>query len=143
MTTPVYWQNIAETNLSIKNGWFHTGDVVIRDDEDYLYVVDRIKNMYISGGENVYPAEIERVLQAHEEIVEAVVINVPHNKWGEVGKAFVVTKNNKLSEKEIIDYCQTKLAKFKIPKHIEFLNEIPKNDTGKINRNTLKKNIKN
>ena len=143
MTTPGYWQNIAETNLSIKNGWFHTGDVVIRDDEDYLYVVDRIKNMYISGGENVYPAEIERVLQAHEEIVEAVVINVPHNKWGEVGKAFVVTKNNKLSEKEIIDYCQTKLAKFKIPKHIEFLNEIPKNDTGKINRNTLKKNIKN
>ena len=142
MITPGYWNNNEETAQSIKNGWFHTGDVVIRDDEDYLYVVDRVKNMYISGGENVYPAEIERVLQAHEEIIESVVINVPHEKWGEVGKAFVVAKNNKLTAKEIVDYCQTKLAKFKIPKHIAFVKEIPKNDTGKINRRALK-NIKN
>jgi len=138
MVTPGYWQNKEETNKSIIDGWFHTGDVVISDEEDYLYVVDRIKNMYISGGENVYPAEIERVLQAHEEIVEAAVINVSHDKWGEVGKAFIVVRDNNLTEKEIVDYCKTKLAKFKIPKHIEFLKEIPKNDTGKIDRKSLK-----
>ncbi len=138
MVTPGYWQNKEETNKSIIDGWFHTGDVVISDEEDYLYVVDRMKNMYISGGENVYPAEIERVLQAHEEIVEAAVINVSHDKWGEVGKAFIVVRDNNLTEKEIVDYCKTKLAKFKIPKHIEFLKEIPKNDTGKIDRKSLK-----
>ena len=87
MVTPGYWHDEIATNETIVNGWFHTGDVVTRDEEGYLYVVDRIKNMYISGGENVYPAEIERVLQSHEGIDEAVVINVPHIKWGEVGKS--------------------------------------------------------
>ncbi len=138
MVSPGYWQNKKESDKSLKNGWFYTGDVVIRDEDDYLFVVDRIKNMFISGGENVYPAEIERVLQVHPAIFDVVVIGVLHEKWGEVGKAFVVTHEKLLTETEIFDYCHEKLAKYKIPKYIEFLKEIPKNDTGKIDRKLLK-----
>jgi fatty-acyl-CoA synthase len=138
MVSPGYWKNEQATNESLKDGWFYTGDVVIRDEEDYLFVVDRIKNMFISGGENVYPAEIERVLQEHPAIFEVAVIGVAHEKWGEVGKAFVVASEKSLTQKEILDYCKIKLAKFKIPKYIEFIKEIPKNDTGKIDRKLLK-----
>ena len=138
MVSPGYWKNKQATEESLKDGWFYTGDVVISDEEDYLFVVDRIKNMYISGAENVYPAEIERVLLEHSAVLEVAVISVPHEKWGEVGKAFIVTAEKSLTEKEILDYCQMKLAKYKIPKYIEFLKEIPKNDTGKIDRKLLK-----
>lgn len=137
MVFPGYWKNTQATNDNLKEGWFYTGDVVICDDEDYLFVVDRIKNMFISGGENIYPAEIERVLQEHPSILEVAVISVPHEKWGEVGKAFVVVKAP-LTKTEILDYCKIKLAKFKIPNYIEFIKEIPKNDTGKIDRKSLK-----
>ena len=138
MVSPGYWKNKQATEESLKDGWFYTSDVVIRDGEDYLFVVDRLKNMFISGGENVYPAEIERVLQEHPAVLEVAVISVPHEKWGEVGKAFVVSSEKSLTEKELLDYCQVKLAKFKIPKYFEFLKEIPKNDTGKIDRKLLK-----
>ncbi|MEO1258916.1 MAG: long-chain fatty acid--CoA ligase [Bacteroidota bacterium] len=138
MVTPGYWRNEEASKKAIKNNWFYTGDMVRQDEEGYLFIVDRIKNMFISGGENVYPAEIERVLIAHEKINEAAVIGVADKKWGEVGKAFIVKKEN-ISETEIIDYCRTKMAKFKVPKYIEFLSELPKNDTGKIDRQELKK----
>ena len=137
MVTPGYWKDKTATKEAIKDGWFHTGDVVETDEQDYLYVVDRYKNMYISGGENVYPAEVERVLCKHPAIIEAAVVSIKDNKWGEVGKAFIVS-NSKLSENEILAFCKEHLAKFKIPKQILFLKELPKNDTGKVNRIILK-----
>jgi len=125
--------------LSGVEAWFHTGDLVRQDEEGYLYVVDRIKNMFISGGENVYPAEVERVLVSHPGVAEAAVIGVPDEKWGESGKAFVVCKSGLLvSESELLVHCEKHLAKFKIPKYLVFLEALPKNDTGKINRMALK-----
>ncbi len=138
MMTPGYWKNEEATRSAIVDGWFHTGDMVVQDEEGYLYVVDRIKNMFISGGENVYPAEVERVLLQHPGVAEACVVGIPHEKWGEVGRAFIVKKDPGLTESALLDFCQGKIAKFKIPKSVVFLEELPKNDTGKINRLALK-----
>jgi fatty-acyl-CoA synthase len=112
--------------------------MVRQDPEGYIYVVDRIKNMFISGGENVYPAEVERVILQCEGVAEVCVVGVPHEKWGEVGRAFVVKKDPALDEAALLEFCQGKLAKFKIPKSVIFLPALPKNDTGKINRMELK-----
>ena len=136
MVTPGYWRNEIATEKAIKNDWFHSGDMVKQDEEGYLFVVDRIKNMFISGGENVYPAEVERVLLEHSAVSEAVVIGIADPKWGEVGRAFIV-RNHACAEAEIIGYCKGKMAKFKVPKSIIFLEELPKNDTGKIDRRIL------
>ena len=136
MVTPGYWQNEEATEKAFSDSWFRTGDRVLQDAEGYLFVVDRIKNMFISGGENVYPAEVERVLSAHPTVSAAAVIGVPDPKWGESGRAFIV-KKQALSVEELIEFCQSKLAKFKIPKSIVFLEELPKNDTGKINKKAL------
>jgi fatty-acyl-CoA synthase len=138
MTTPGYWENPEASAKAIRDGWFHTGDMVRQDAEGYIYVVDRIKNMFISGGENVYPAEVERLLLQCEGVAEACVVGVPHEKWGEVGRAFVVKKDPALDEAALLEFCQGKLAKFKIPKSVIFLPALPKNDTGKINRMELK-----
>ena len=140
MVTPGYWENKDATNKALKNGWFHTGDMVKRDEENYLYVVDRIKNMFISGGENVYPAEVERVLCQHPSVSEAAVIGVEDAQWGEVGQAFIVCWPGQSVEKDDIQaFCKAHMAKFKVPKHISFIEKLPKNDTGKINRQSLKK----
>ncbi len=138
--TPGYWNNPEATSETIRDGWFHTGDIVKRDSEGYLYVIDRIKNMYISGGENVYPAQVEYYLRKHPEIDDAAIIGVPDEKWGETGKAFIVKKTGSLlSEGDVIEYCAGNLAKYKIPKHIKFVESLPKNDAGKIDRKKLKK----
>jgi fatty-acyl-CoA synthase len=137
--TPGYWKNSEATKSSIKGGWFSTGDIVKRDDEGFLYVIDRIKNMYISGGENVYPAEVEHLLRLHAEISEVTIIGTADDKWGEVGKAFIVKEaGSKLSEDDVKEYCTGKLAKYKIPKYIVFLEAMPTNDAGKIDRKKLK-----
>ncbi len=137
--TPGYWKNDNATVETIKDGWFATGDVVSRDEDGFIYVVDRIKNMYISGGENVYPAEVEHSLRQHKEISEAAIIGVPDAKWGEVGKAFIVkSTDSKLTEEDIKIYCLERLAKYKIPKHILFIDTLPTNDAGKIDRKKLK-----
>lgn len=137
--TPGYWKNDNATVETIKDGWFATGDVVSRDEDGFIYVVDRIKNMYISGGENVYPAEVEHSLRQHKEISEAAIIGVPDDKWGEVGKAFIVkSKDSKLTEEDIKNYCLERLAKYKIPKHFVFLETLPTNDAGKIDRKKIK-----
>jgi fatty-acyl-CoA synthase len=139
--TPGYWNNPAATSQTIKDGWFHTGDLVRMDEEGFVYVVDRVKNMYISGAENVYPAEVEYLLRKHPAIDEVAIIGVPDPKWGETGKAFIVIKkDNKVTAAEIIAYCSERLAKYKIPKHVVFLNELPKNHAGKIDRKKLKEN---
>ncbi len=135
---PGYWRNSEETAKSITDGWFHTGDMVMKDDEGYFYVVDRKKNMFISGGENVYPAEIERFLLTHPAIKEAAIIGVPDEKWGEVGKAFIVfNEGKKISSNELQEYCKGKLAKYKMPKYFEIIQSIPKNDAGKTDKKKL------
>ncbi len=117
-----YW-NRPELNKTLldEGGWFSTGDMVYYDDEGYYFVVDRVKDMFISGAENIYPREIEKVLEEHPKIAQVQVIGVPDKKWGEVGCAIVVPRENEeVSEKEILDFCQGKLAKFKIPKSVRF-----------------------
>ncbi len=138
--TPGYWRNEAETENAIRDGWFHTGDLMVKDKDGFYFVVDRIKNMYISGGENVYPAEIEHIISKNPYVNDVAIVGVPDEKWGETGKAFIVaTPGKSLTKKEIIDYCLDKLAKYKVPKHVEFLEELPQNDAGKIDRKKLKK----
>lgn len=138
VVTPGYWRNVEATEKALESGWFKTGDVVRRDEEGYFYVVDRIKNMFISGGENVYPAEVERVLLSHPAVAEAAVIGVADEKWGEVGKAFVVLKANEHCDEAALNaYCKEGLAKFKVPRYFSFIETLPKNETGKINRKSL------
>jgi len=138
VVTPGYWQKPEATASSFANGWFCSGDLLKKDEEGYYFVMDRKKNMFISGGENVYPAEVEHFLRTHPCVMDVAVIGVPHPKWGEVGKAFVVLREGTMaSTNEILEFCTGKLAKFKIPKHIEFINELPKNHTGKIDRKRL------
>lgn len=136
MVTPGYWKNEEATNKAIENGWFHTGDLVKKDEDGFLYVVDRIKNMFISGGENIYPAEIERVISSMKDVSEVAVVSEKDKKWGEVGKAFIVS-NRKLKLSEVKKYCEQHLAKFKIPKYFRFIDELPKNEAGKIDRKKL------
>lgn len=144
MVTPGYWQNAEATEKAFDGSWFKTGDRVREDEEGYLFVVDRIKNMFISGGENVYPAEIERVLMSHPGIAEAAIIGVPDAKWGEVGRAYICVKGTtNMDEAMLLQYCHERLARFKIPKQIVFLAELPKNDTGKIDRKILKREMTN
>ncbi|MBE0551984.1 MAG: long-chain fatty acid--CoA ligase [Ignavibacterium sp.] len=138
VVTPGYWRSEKATKETITDGWFHTGDLVKKDEEGYFYVVDRKKNMYISGGENVFPAEIESYLYTNEKIKEVAVIGVEDEKWGEVGKAYIVLKDNqKLNKNEIMEFCLGSLAKYKIPKHVEFLTELPKSEAGKIDKKKL------
>ena len=141
MVTPGYWHNDSATKhaFSPDGQWFKTGDIVIEDVDKYLYIVDRLKNMFISGAENVYPAEIEKVLRQLPDIQECAVIGVKDEKWGEVGKAFIVKSGDTLiSDVEIRDFCISKLAKYKVPKYITFIAALPKTDSGKIDRKLLK-----
>lgn len=138
MCTPGYWRNPEATKSSIRNGWFHSGDLVRQDEDGYLFVVDRIKNMYISGGENVYPAEVERVLLAHPAVQEAAVVPIPDPKWGESGLAcLVLHPRHTCTEAELEAHCLQHLARFKVPSKFHILAELPKNDTGKIDRKRL------
>jgi fatty-acyl-CoA synthase len=132
-----YWNNKKATEDTIKNGWLHTGDLVRRDEEGYFYVVGRKKDMFISGGENVYPPELEQVILTLPGVREVAVIGVPDEKWGEVGKAFVVKDHEELTEQDLQGHCSKNLAKFKIPKFFVFLNELPKGESGKILKRVL------
>ncbi len=141
MVTPGYWHNDIATKdaFSTDGEWFKTGDIVIEDEDKYLYIVDRLKNMFISGAENVYPAEIEKVLRQFADIQECAVIGVKDEKWGEVGKAFIVKSADSLiSDEKIRNFCISKLAKYKVPKYITFIATLPKTDSGKIDRKSLK-----
>lgn len=136
--TPGYWRNPEATSKTIRDGWLYTGDLVRRDREGYYYVAGRKKEMYISGGENVYPVEIERLLSTHPSIREVAVVGVPDAKWGEVGKAVIAVKTGAdLSGEDVLAYCRQGLAKYKIPKHIEFMENLPKSDSGKILKRAL------
>jgi len=130
-----------ETKKTItEDGFLCTGDVATMDEDGYFYIVDRIKDMIISGGYNVYPRDIDEVLFEHPKILEACCIGIPHEKRGEAIKAFVILKEGEiLSESEVIDYCKTKLATYKLPTVVEFKQELPKSNVGKILRKDLRK----
>lgn len=137
--TKGYWKNEKATKEAIKDGWFYTGDMGYLDEDGYLYITDRKKDMIISGGENIASLEVERVLYEHPKVLEAAVIGIPHEKWGEVPKAYIVTKNNEtLTAEEIIDFCKKKLAKFKVPKEVEFISKLPRNPSGKVLKRELR-----
>lgn len=137
--TPGYWNRPEANAESFTDGWLHTGDAARVDDEGFYYIVDRWKDMYISGGENVYPAEVENVIYELPQVGEVAVIGVDDPKWVEVGRAVVVLKPGEtLSEAEVINHCRQNLARFKVPQSVVFIDEIPHNATGKVLKRELR-----
>ncbi|MCH6265255.1 fatty acid--CoA ligase family protein [Neobacillus citreus] len=136
-----YYKMPEETAASIKDGWLHTGDMARMDEEGYFYIVDRKKDMIIVGGYNVYPREVEEVIYNHSDVVEVAVLGVPDLNQGEAVQAYVVSKRADLTEEEMISYCKEHLAKYKVPSSVVFLEELPKNTTGKILRRALKTQV--
>jgi len=138
--SPGYWNQPELTREAFSDGWFKTGDAAKRDADGFYYIVDRRKDMYISGGENVYPAEIEAVLGELESLCEAAVIGVPDERWGEVGCAYVVLKpGSRLDEEQVLTHCRQRLAGFKIPRTIVFGADIPRTASGKILKTELRR----
>ncbi|MBU0970978.1 MAG: long-chain fatty acid--CoA ligase [Proteobacteria bacterium] len=134
-----YWNMPEETQNTLINGWLHTGDIAYMDEDGYFYIVDRKKDMIISGGYNVYPRDIDEVLFEHPKVVEACAIGVPHPTRGEQIKAFVVlAQGQTATSQEMIDYCTGKLATYKLPTQIEFIGELPKTNVGKVLRKDLR-----
>ena len=134
-----YWNKPVETAAAIRNGWLHTGDIGYADEEGYLYLTDRKKDLIIRGGENIYPKEIENVLHMHPQVLEAGVIGVPDPVYGEVVKAFIVLKTaGSVCEEDLMGFCKEKLPTYKRPKTIQFMDELPKSALGKILRRELR-----
>jgi long-chain acyl-CoA synthetase len=134
-----YWNKPEETAWSLRGGWQHTGDICRIDEEGYLYYIDRKKDMIKSGGENVYSKEVEDVLFRHPAVIEAAVIGVPDEKWGEAVKALVVLKKeDKVNPEELITHCRKYIAGFKCPKSLEFLDHLPRTALGKIDKKRLR-----
>jgi fatty-acyl-CoA synthase len=139
IVTPGYWNLAEETNRAIRDGWLHTGDLAVVNEEEYVTIVDRKKDMIITGGENVYSTEVENVLYTHPAVLEAAVIGVPDPKWGEAVRACVVLKPGKAAtEQEIISYCKESLAHYKAPKSVAFLDALPRTGSGKIYKKGLR-----
>lgn len=135
-----YWKlPEATANTIDADGWLRTGDAGYMDEDDYVYIHDRVKDMIISGGENIYPAEVESALYGHADIADVAVIGVPDDKWGEAVKACVVVHEGKtLSADDVIAYARTQIAAFKCPKTVDFIPELPRNPSGKILRRELR-----
>ena len=134
-----YWNRPDATEQALIDGWLHTGDVGSMDEEGFVTIRDRMKDMLISGGENVYPAEVENMLLGHPSLADAAVIGLPSAKWGEVPLAVVVLKSGaQLSTEELLAWCKGRLATFKLPKLAVFLNEIPRNPSGKVLKRVLR-----
>lgn len=137
-----YWNMPEETAVTLRDGWLYTGDIAKVDEEGYLYIVDRKKDLIIASGFNIYPRDVEEVLYEHPAVQEAVVIGVPDAYRGESVKAVLVLKNNKkASEREIIDYCRANLSAYKVPNFVEFREELPKTNVGKILRRALREEL--
>ncbi|WHY34970.1 AMP-binding protein [Cytobacillus firmus] len=132
-----YDNNPAETNTVLKGGWLYTGDIAYRDEDGYFYIVDRKKDVIISGGVNIYPREIEEVLAKHDAVLESCVVGVPHEEWGETVKAVVVLKGQ-VSEEELRAFTAEHLAEFKCPRIYSFVDELPRNASGKILKQQVK-----
>ena len=135
-----YW-NLPEATAKTlgSDGWLRTGDAGYMDEDGYLYIHDRIKDMIISGGENIYPAEVESAICDHPDVAEAAVIGIPDDKWGEAVKAIVVMKPGKqATATDIINFTRERIAGFKTPKSVDFLEALPRNPSGKILRRNLR-----
>jgi fatty-acyl-CoA synthase len=134
-----YWRDRDATRASMRGGWLRTGDVAERDAEGYYRIRDRLKDMYISGGENVYPAEIEAVLHEHPAVADAAVIGVPDERWGEVGVAIVVLRAGATAEEDdLLAHCRARLAAFKLPRAVCFADAVPRSPSGKILKRELR-----
>jgi long-chain acyl-CoA synthetase len=134
-----YWRAPEETRSAIRDGWFCTGDVGYRDEGGYLFIVDRRKDVIISGGTNIYPREVEEVLYGHPGVLEAAVVGLPDAKWGEAVTAVVVTRaGHDVSERELIEYCDGRIAGYKKPKAVKFVDALPRNPSGKILKRALR-----
>jgi fatty-acyl-CoA synthase len=135
-----YWNNPTATAESLRDGWFHTGDMARMDEEGYFYIVGRFKDMIISGGENVYAAEVEAIFREHDCVLDAALIGQPDEKWGEVGLMIVARKPSQtVSADELLQFCQGRLAKYKIPKRIEFVESLPYSPYGKVIKAELRR----
>ena len=133
-----YWNRLQETEETLRDGWLYTGDIAEMDEDGYFYLVDRKKDMVISGGFNIYPREIDEVLFEHPKVAEAVSVGLPDDYYGEIIKAYVVLHEEETAtEEEIIEFCKEKLAKFKVPRMVEFRTELPKSAIGKVLRRSL------
>jgi len=127
------------TAEALRGGWMHTGDAAVMDDEGFVFIQDRVKDMIVSGGENVYPREIEDVLFQHPAVADAAVIGVPDAQWGEAVKAVVVLRAGaSASESELVDHCRAKLAGYKRPRSVDFIAELPRNPSGKVLKRELR-----
>jgi len=134
-----YWNLPDESAEALKGGWMHTGDAGVMDDEGYVYIQDRVKDMIVSGGENIYPRVIEEVLFKHPAIADAAVIGVPDEQWGETVKAMVVLREGMTAtEEEIIDFCRDKLGGYERPRSVDFVAALPRNPTGKVLKRELR-----
>jgi acyl-CoA synthetase (AMP-forming)/AMP-acid ligase II len=137
--TPGYWNRPEETRAAFQDGWLRTGDLATLDAEGYVNIVDRKRDMIITGGENVYSIEVENVLLAHPDVMEAAVFGVPDERWGEAVTAAVVLRpGREPAEEEIIAFCRRQLATFKVPKAVDFLPELPRTGSGKITKKRLR-----
>ncbi len=133
-----YWNNPQATAAVLTDGWLHTGDVAVMDDEGFVFIQDRLKDMIISGGENVYPAEVENVILSHPGVREVAVVAQPSARWGESPLAVVVRADSSLTEADVVAWCHGRLARFKQPRSVAFLDEIPRNASGKALKRLLR-----
>jgi fatty-acyl-CoA synthase len=137
--SPGYWRDDEATAAAFTGEWLHTGDLATLDGDSYLRVVDRLKDMYISGGENVYPAEVERALHSHPAVAECAVIGVPDDRWGEVGRAFVVVRAGEHTDAgSLLAHLESRLARYKLPKSVVFVTDLPHNASGKLIKSRLR-----
>ncbi|WP_296018995.1 AMP-binding protein [uncultured Agrobacterium sp.] len=141
--TPGYWNKPEEhETVFTPDGWLRTGDIGLRDSDGFVTIVDRRKDMFISGGENVYPVEIESVLAEHPAVLQVAVVGVPDPRWGETGHAFVIlSPGHEDAEGELRAHCEARLARFKVPKHFRIVTELPRTSTGKVRKNKLRESL--
>jgi fatty-acyl-CoA synthase len=139
-----YWQNPEATAAALQDGWFHTGDMARQDEEGYYYIAGRYKDMIISGGENIYAAEVEAVFREHEAVADAALIGQPDEKWGEVGLMIVLHKPGQTATgEELQEFCRERLARYKVPKRVEFVDELPYSPYGKVMKAELREQFLN
>ena len=140
MVMKEYWQAPEETSIAFEGGWFHSGDLVRQDEDGYLYVVDRKKDMIISGGENIYCAEVENVLAAHPAIADVAVIGAKHERWGETPVAVVVPVESSAPPtlEDLVEFSRDKLASYKKPTVVVIIDELPRNASGKVVKHELR-----
>jgi acyl-CoA synthetase (AMP-forming)/AMP-acid ligase II len=138
-----YWRDPEATTTAFTGGWFHTGDIGMRDADGYLFIVDRLKDMIVSGGENIASSEIERVLYEHEAVVEAAVVGRPDDRWGEVPVAYVVLHaEGTATPDELVEHCRGQLARFKVPKQVLLVDALPRNPSGKVLKRELRERMR-